>query len=332
MRFIFLVPDLDTRESWWKLQRIVWDLRLRSLDRFLWHRFMKTDQVFGGTLNIMRHCQVARNCGADAFLATMSGEDSYGEKGIAGLPFMRWQDRRHDDVCIVPDLSTGLISEVHGPVIAYLQSPIFVKNNFDFRDERVSLWTDSPFMLEICQRTYPGKEIRIVPNIIDNNKFPFIPQSEREPGLIFAFPRKGPDYIDQTEQIYRDMGGRYWKFERIHGLSIHELAMAFRRPQAFLASAEVEGCALPPQESMAAGVVVVGKNAKGANFCMEHRETAMTANTPEAAARCLFEIENPELRDLLTQNAYQAIKRYFPTEEPADFWRETTRNYQALLR
>lgn len=331
MRFIFLVPDLDTRKSWWKLQEAIKFLRLHSLDRFLWLRFMKVDQVFGGTLNIMRHCQVARSCGADAFLATMNGEDSYGEKGIPGLPFMRWQDRRHDDVCIVPDLSTQLISEIHGPAIAYLQSPIFVKNNFDFRDERVSLWTDSPFMLEICQAIYPGKEIHIVPNIIDNNEFPFIPQSEREPGLLFAFPRKGPDYIDQTEKLYREMGGQYWKIERISGLSIHELAKAFRRPQAFLASADVEGCALPPQESMASGIVVVGKNAKGANFCMDHRETAMVANTPEEAARCLFEIENSELRDSLTQNAYRAIKRYFPTEEPADFWRETIRKYEALV-
>lgn len=320
MRFIFLVPDLETRSSWWQLQKTISFLRLRPVENFLRLKFMRVGTVFGGTLNIMRHCSIARNCGAEAVLATMSGKD-YGDKGIPELPYIAWRDRRPDDVCLIPDFVSELADEVQGPVIVYLQSPWFVKNNFNYLDERVKLWTDSPFMLEICQKVYPGKAIQIVPNIISDQDFPFIPQSQREPGLLFAFPRKGPEYIDETERIYREQGGKFWRFERISGLSIHELAQQFRRPQAFLASAEVEGCALPPQESMASGIVVVGKNAKGANFCMEHRETAMIAATPEEAARCLFELENGELRETLSQNAYQAIKRYFPSEEPSEFWR-----------
>lgn len=323
MRFVFLIADLETRESWWQLQHTVNFLRLRSLDNYMRLNFLRVRHVFGGTLNIMRHCWVARQCGADAVLATMSGRDTYGSLGIPGLPYIRWQDRRPDDICIVPDFVTDLIDDVKGPAIAYLQTPIFVKDNFDFRDERIKLWTDSPFMLEICQATYPGQEIQIVPNIIDNEEFPFVPQSAREPGLIFAFPRKGPEYIAETQKHYAAMGGKYWRFELIDGLSIHELAKQFSRPQAFLASADIEGCALPPQESMASGIVVVGKNARGANFCMEHRETAMIADTPEEAARCLFELENAELRDTLSHNAYQAIKRYFPFEEPTEFWQTT---------
>jgi glycosyltransferase involved in cell wall biosynthesis len=330
MRFVFLVADLETRKSWWQIQSTIRSLRLSPLAKFMQLRFLRVNQAFGGTLNIMRQCQVARNCGIDAVLATMSGEDTYGDRGIAGLPYMRWQDRRHDDVCIVPDFVTELINEVHGPVIAYLQSPLHVRANFNFRDERVTLWTDSPFMLEICQSVYPGKEIEIVPNIIDDKKFPFIPQSEREPGLIFAFPRKGREYIAETQKYYREMGGQFWKFELIDGLSIRELAEQFSRPQAFLASAEVEGCALPPQESMASGIVVVGKNARGANFCMEHGETAMIADTPEEAARCLFALENSELRDSLTQNAYAAIKRYFPSEEPTQFWQKTIHQFMPV--
>jgi glycosyltransferase involved in cell wall biosynthesis len=326
MRFVFLVADYETRKSWWQLQDTIRFLRLWPLDTWMRLKFFRVNQVFGGTLNIMRHCAIARACGADAVLATMSGEDTYGDKGVAGLPLIRWRDRRHDDICIVPDIMTDLIDEVTGPVVAYLQSPLFVKTNFDFKDERVKLWTDSPFMLDVCRQVYGDeKPIEIVPNIIDNQVFPFIPQSEREPGLIFAFPRKEPLYIAETERLYQAMGGKYWHFELIDGITIHELARRFRRPQAFLASAIVEGCALPPQESMASGIVVVGRDAEGANFCMEHRETAMLAETPEEAARCLFELENADLRDELTHNAYQTIKRYFPAEDPTEFWQKTVR-------
>ena len=272
----------------------------------------------------MRHCAIARGCGADAVLATMSGQDTYGERGLVGLPYIRWQDRRHDDICIVPDVMTDIIDEVSGPVVAYQQSPIFVKKDFKYLDPRVLLWTDSPFMLEVCRKKYgTEKPIQIVPNIIDNLEFAFIPQSEREAGLIFAFPRKEPQYIAETQRHYQELGGKYWHFELIDGISIRDLAQQFRRPQAFLASAIVEGCALPPQESMASGVVVVGRSANGANFCMEHRETAMIAETPEAAARCLIDLENAELRAELAQNAYQGIKQYFPSESPTEFWRQT---------
>lgn len=330
MRFIFLVADLETRQNWWLLQKAIHFLRLRLLENFIRLSFMRVDVVFGGTLNIMRHCWVAQKNGADAVLATMSGKDSYGERGIPGLSYIRWQDRRPDDVCLVPDFVSELADQVQGRVIVYLQSPWFIKNNFDYQDERVTLWTDSPFMLEKCQKVYPGKEIQIVPNIISNQEFPFVPQSQREPGLIFAFPRKGPEYIDETERLYREKGGRYWQIERISGLSIHELAQQFKRPQVFLASSEVEGCALPPQESMASGIIVVGKNAKGANFCMEHLDTAMLAATPAEAVHCLFELENAELRDRLSQNAYKAIKRYFPSEEPSEFWQKNIQRFSHL--
>jgi len=330
MRFVFLVADYEPRDSWWwrahKLAVIT--MRLRWLNGWQRRQFFRVDQVFGGTLNTMRHCAIARACGADAVLATMSGKDTYGDKGVLGLPYIRWQDRRHDDICIVPDIMTDIIDDVSGPVVAYLQSPIFVKKDFNYRDPRVLLWTDSPFMLSICQRTYgTEKPIQIVPNIIDNNEFPFVPQSEREPGLIFAFPRKEPQYIADTQKHYAAMGGQYWHFELIDGISIYELSQQFRRPQAFLASATIEGCALPPQESMASGVIVVGRSAEGANFCMEHRETAMIAETPEMAARCLLELENAELRVDLAQNAYQKIKQYFPSESPTEFWQETLKEF-----
>lgn len=331
MRFVFLTADLETRQSWWQFQDALMRLRLRPVQRYCQLKWMRVEQVFGGTLNVMRHCQIAQNCGVEAVLATISGKDTYGAKGIPGLSYIRWQDRRPDDVCLVPDFVTALIDQVQGPVIAYLQNPLFVKADFDFRDDRVTLWTDSPFMLDICQATYPDKEIKIVPNIIDNYQFPFIAQPDREPGLIFAFPRKGKEYILETQRCYEAMGGQYWHFELIDGLSIQELAHEFRRPQAFLASADIEGCALPPQESMASGIVVVGKNARGANFCMEHRETAMIADTPAEAARCLFELENSELRASIAQNAYQAIKRYFPPEEPTEFWQQVIQQFSHMV-
>jgi hypothetical protein len=328
MRFVFLIGDLESPESnWWKLLSVIDYFRLPALRRQLFLKFMRMEEVFGGTLNLMRHCAVARNCGADAVLATARGLNTYGDRAVANLPFIRWQDRQPDDVCIVPDVFTALINRVTGPVIAYIQSPYFIYPDFDYRDERITIWTDSPFMKAKCEAVYPEKEIHIVPNIIDNQQFPFIPQSQREAGLIFAFPRKGPEYISETERLYRAAGGKFWKIERVSGLTIHELALAFRRPQVFLASAEVEGCALPPQESMAAGIVVVGKTAKGANFCMEHRKTAMIAETPEAAVRCLLELEQLELRDRLAQNAYLAIKHYFPDEAPSVFWRKVMQQY-----
>lgn len=331
MRFVFLIPDFDNSKSWYFWYNLIQQSRMPFLKALYRRRVMSTPVAFGGTFNIMRHCWVARNCGVDAVLATASGRDTYEERGIYNLPFIRWADRRDDDVCILPDIFTNLIDEVKGLAIAYLQVPLHTNNDFHYQDSRVSLWTDSPIMLEICQKTYPGKEAEIVPNIVDTNSFPFIPQAEREPGLLFAFPRKNPEFITETQKYYQEMGGTYWRFELIDGLSLNELAKQFRRPQVFLASAAIEGCALPPQESMAAGIIVVGRTAQGANFCMQHGETAMTAESPKDAAVCLRELEDAVLREKIAKNAHKYISYYFPSEEPARFWQETISKYTAKI-
>lgn len=327
MRFVFLIHDYDNSKTHDWISYAVERSRMPVAKEW-WRKQMRVNQAYGGILNIMRHCAVARSCGVDAVLATMRGRDTYGDKNLyPDLPFIRWADRRPEDVCIVPDCVTERVDQVEGRAIAYLQSPIFVFNNFDYRDERITLWTDSPYMKSICQETYLEKEVQIVPNIVDNQLFPFIPQAEREQGLIFAFPRKGPEFIAKTQEIYKAKGGDYWRFELIDGLSIHELAQQFKRPQVFLASAQVEGCALPPQESMAAGIVVVGKSAGGANFCMEHRKTAMQAENPEEAAQCLIDLENAELRDKLSRNANKYISCYFPENQPSKFWHQVIQDY-----
>ncbi|MDX2244855.1 MAG: glycosyltransferase [Leptolyngbyaceae cyanobacterium bins.302] len=328
MRFVFLVPDLYPKSFVSKINTVLKITRLKPLSDFVRLRVMPVDQVFGGTLNIMRHCAVARSCGVEAVLATIRGKDTYAKNGgLYDLPIIRWADRKPEDICIVPDLWTELIDEVKGPAIAYQQVPIHTRNNFNYNSDRVSIWTDSPYMEAICAAAYPNKAVEIVPNIIDNKLFPFIPQAQREAGLLFAFPRKGREFIAATQAHYQALGGNYWKFELVDGLTIQELAKQFQRPQAFLASADMEGCALPPQESMASGIIVVGKTAKGANFCMEHRQTAMAAETPEAAAHHLIELEDAALRESLSCNAYQYISQYFPDRGPKQFWQQIIAQY-----
>lgn len=332
MRFVFLIPDLYSKAFCDRLNLALRITRTRRfLSDFVRLRMMPVDQVYGGTLNIMRHCAIARSCGVEAVLATMRGHNNLGEYGLPGLPFIRWADRQPDDICLVPDFVTELMDQVKGPAIAYLQVPIHTHNNFNYQDDRFSLWTDSPYMQSICEAAYPGKVAEIVPNIIDDEMFPFIPQDQREAGVLFAFPRKGREFITETQEHYTALGGTYWKFELIDGLSIQQLAEEFRRPQVFLASAAIEGCALPPQESMASGIIVVGRTAAGANFCMEHRQTAMTAETPKEAAQCLLELEDADLRHTLSHNAHHYISRYFPTQEPKQFWQEKIRHYEAIV-
>ncbi len=327
MRFVFLIQDFDNSKTHNWINYLVQRSRMQPAKDW-WRRQMQVNQVFGGILNIMRHCAVARSCGIDAVLATMSGRDTYGDQNLyRDLPFIRWANRRPDDICIVPDCATELINQVEGRAIAYLQTPIFIFNNFDYQNNRIALWTDSPYMQSVCQTIFIDKEIQIVPNIVDNKLFPFIPQSQREQGLVFAFPRKGPEFIAKTQEIYTAKGGNHWRFERIDGLSIHELSKQFKRPQVFLASAEIEGCALPPQESMAAGIVIVGKTASGANFCMKHFQTAMKAENPEESAQCLIELENADLRDTLSRNAHEYISRYFPENQPSKFWHQVIHQY-----
>ncbi|MFO7180271.1 MAG: glycosyltransferase [Pseudomonadota bacterium] len=325
MRLVCLIPELIRTRTWeWVTDFFKRHHRLARLAPF--DPYMYTRTAHGGTLNIMRHAALVRSLGVEAVLATPGGKDTYGRYNVVDVPFVRWADRRDDDVCVVPDFCTDYINEVRGQAIAYLQIPTHLYTNFDYLSPRVRLWTDSPFMLERCRKVFPGKHIEIVPNIVDDKAFPFIPQAEREPGLLLAFPRKGPEFIDATEREYAALGGKYWRFERIDGIPLFELARRMRRAQAFLASAEVEGCALPPQESMAAGIVVVGKTARGANFSMEHRRTAMVAETPAEAARALVELENPELREHIARHAHEFISRYFPSGEPTQFWLATLRD------
>lgn len=296
---------------------------LAPVRKLLVHPTLHTAVAWGGTLNNMRHAAIAKSLGVDARLVSPSGRDTYGDFNVVDLPFVRWADRRDDDVVLVPDFCSELADDVRGPTIVYLQVPIQLRRDFDYMAPRVTLWTDSPHMLGLCNKVFPGKAIPIVPNVVDDRSFPFIAQSEREPGLILAFPRKGPDYIKATQAHYAALGGKYWRFELIDGIPLKELAGRMRRPQAFLASADIEGCALPPQESMACGMIVVGKSASGANFAMEHRKTAMVAETPEAAAASLRELEDEVLRDSISKNAHAFISRYFPTGEPRTLWRET---------
>jgi glycosyltransferase involved in cell wall biosynthesis len=331
MRLVVLIPDLvhggPTRLLNDFLARHALLARIAKRSDWVVHPSLRTNIAWGGTLNNMRHAAVARSLGIDAVLASPTGRNTYGAYSIVDLPFIRWSDRRPDDVVLVPDFVSELVDEVRGPVIAYMQVPTHLRADFDFRPDRVHVWTDSPFMLEKCRAIFPGKSIPIVPNIVDDERFPFIPQSDREQGLVFAFPRKGVDYIERTQAIYRRSGGKFWRFELIDGLPLDALARRMRRPQVFLASAQVEGCALPPQESMAAGIVVVGRSARGANFAMEHRRTAMVAETPEEAAAALIELEDADLRDRISRAGHAFIRRYFPEGEPMSFWRERLRAF-----
>jgi glycosyltransferase involved in cell wall biosynthesis len=335
-RIVFLIPEL--RED--NLLNRTAEFFRRNHDRFakvpfaralgerlVVHPYLFTSGMTGGTLNIIRNCVLVRSLGIDAVVATASGKNTYGHLNIASVPLIRWSERTVDDVCVVPDFCSNLVDTVKGTAVAYLQAPHLVRREFDYQRNSVVLWTDSPFMLERCQEVLPGKDIKIVPNIVDEKAFPFRPQSERTPGLLFAFPRKGPEFIAATKREYEALGGKYWHFELIEGLSLNELARRMQEAQAFLASADVEGCALPPQESMAAGIVVVGKDARGANFSMQHKETSMLANTPEEAARALVELEDAELRDRLSRNGHQFISRYFPSREPTDFWLGALREF-----
>lgn len=331
MRFLFIVPDLVSgprrRLHEAILKRDV--LRRNPLvRRVLKHPSLYTGVTWGGTLNLFRHARIAQSLGAKVAMMTPRGKDTYGtEHGLYPFEYIAWDDRRPDDVVIVPDYASDLVQQIDGRVIVYQQVPIHIYDNFEYRSERVTMWTDSPFMLKKCRAVFHDKAIQIVPNVVDDAMFPFVPQSEREPGLIFAFPRKGPEYIAETRRRYRELGGTYWKFELIDGITVKALAQEFGRPQAFLASAQVEGCALPPQESMAAGVVVIGRNARGANFAMEHGKTAMIADTPSEAAQALRESEDDGLRASIATAAHQLISRYFPDSEPREFWQDNLRKF-----
>jgi len=320
LRFVFLIPDLrrDVLIRAWQLLGKTPARRLLPKPRM----GMSSDVVSGGTLNIMRHARIARALGANAVLATESGRDTYGpSRALAGLPYIAWLQRRPEDVCIVPDIYTHQIPLINGFAVAYLQSPSWVRNDFDHRLDRVALWTDSPFMFELCRKIYPGKTASMVPNVIDDQAFPFIPQSRRRKGELIAFPRKGRDFIHEVFRRYVANGGSYWRLQLLDGLPFHRFAARLQTPQAFLASAEVEGCALPPLEAMAAGIVVVGKDARGANFYMKHRETALVANDPDPAAEALAAIEADELREELSRGGYTAAKTWFPENEPTAFWK-----------
>jgi glycosyltransferase involved in cell wall biosynthesis len=265
----------------------------------------------------------ARAVGLESYLVSESGRNTYARiDGIPQLPFLRYAERRPTDVCVYTDVFSWMVPDSGCFAIVYEQSPRFIRNDFDHRSPRLLVWTDSDYMRALCERAYPGISIDIVPNIVDHKLFRFVPQSQRKAGELIAFPRKGPEFIDATMAAYRNLGGNFWQLQKIDGLTIGELGRRFRTPQAFLASADVEGCALPPQECMASGILVVGKNANGANFVMQHEKTALVANTPEEAAKMLMRAEDHELRTRLTRQGFAAIKRYFSNGDPAILWKK----------
>jgi hypothetical protein len=207
--------------------------------------------------------------GADAVLATESGTDTYGRLGVATVPFVAWRDRRHDDVCVIPDVYSRLADDVQGDAIVYEQHPLLIRADFDHLRPNVRLWTCSPLMVERCGALLPGKEPAFVPNIVDPVSFPFVEQHRRRAGRLAALPRKGGmAFIRAAYGRYRAKGGRYWQLDLIDRLPFTEFAARYREPQAFLPATDVEGCGLPAMEAMAAGIAVAGKNGGGASFYM----------------------------------------------------------------
>ncbi|MBI1818549.1 MAG: glycosyltransferase [Deltaproteobacteria bacterium] len=319
MRILFLIPDLRTGIVARSRERL--HHRGGFGSRFGDERGLWTTEVFGGTLNIMRQCALARSLGAAAVMATRSGRDTYRSRGIGQLPFVAWADRRRDDVCIVPDVYSRLADEVVGRVVVYMQHPNLVRPDFVHARPDLRLWTCSPLMSECCRRVLPGKEPTFAPNIVDPESFPLIQQEQRDAGRLAALPRKnGMEFIQAAYRRYRDDGGRYWKLDLIDGVPFSEFAARFRGPQALLVASEIEGCGLPGMEAMAAGIVVIGSNARGASFYMRNRETALVANTPDAAATALRAIEDPQLRQQLSSAGYAFIQRFFPDAQPKRFW------------
>ena len=73
---------------------------------------------------------------------------------------------------------------------------------------------------------------------------------------------------------------------------------------------------------MAAGVVVLGKNAKGSNFSMQDGETALISNTVPETVEKLFEAEDEGLRTRIAKAGHEFISRYFPENEPTVFWQQ----------
>lgn len=320
MRLLFLIPDLrqDRLARLW----VEWQHRLLR-SRFAEHRILWTDQVFGGTLAIMRQCALARSLGADAIMATRSGRDTYGDLGVEHLPFAAWAKRRPDDVCVVPDIYSALADDVVGPVIVYQQNPNLVRPDFDHRRPNVRLWTCSPLMSDCCRRILPGNEPTCVPMIIDPGAFPFRPAGEHQAGRLAALPRKGAmEFIQSAFGRYRELGGRYWELDLIDGLPFHQYAKRFCQAEAFLPATDVEGFALPGLEAMAAGVAVAGKNARGASAYMRDDDNALIANTVEEAAAALLRLEDPQLRQRLTQSGYAYVQQFFREAEPTRFWQQ----------
>src|SRR4051794_38338766 len=205
MRVLAIIPELthdNLRGRALNLLRRKGLWKLPVLRDWLVHPDLYTGVTWGGTLNLMRHASLARSLGATAALVTPHGRDTYGRFNVVDLPFLPWGAIRPEDVCVVPDFCSELVDKIPGRVIVYFQVPTQVRADFDYRNRRVRLWTDSPFMLERCQGVFPGKEISIVPNIVDPRAFPFKSQAEREPGLILAFPRKGAEFIEATRRHY----------------------------------------------------------------------------------------------------------------------------------
>ena len=142
MRFVFLIPDFLSNPVHVKLMD-VWHRRFQRsslLRRAVRHPLMFAARyISGGSLNIMRHCNVARSVGADAVMSTLWGRDDYGDLRIHDLPFIRWKDRRKDDVCILPDIGTHFIDDVKGPAVAYEQNPTRIYDDFNWRSSRVTI-------------------------------------------------------------------------------------------------------------------------------------------------------------------------------------------------
>lgn len=298
------------------------------MDRYIFLIPDEKSKPRGGIMNIVRHGELALRLGADVALATYTGKDGHGRKWFHHkLPVIQWNERTPDDICVIPDLYSDQADLVRGRCIVYEQNPEFIFQNFDYMRSDLQIWTDSPIMLGQCQSAYPGKEIPIVPNIVDNKAFSFTPQSEKKKGCIIVFPRKGDHFIKEVFKLYKKSGGKYWKPMSLNKLRFDKLAKKFKQAQAFLASADIEGCALPPQESLAAGVVVIGKNANGANFSMQDGKTAFIGNTVADTVEKLFEAENEALRVQIAKAGYEFISRYFPENEPTLFWRHILSEY-----
>lgn len=176
------------------------------------------------------------------------------------------------DLLVVPEIYAAMLPSLpagrrhvifnQGPFLTFERKPDAVARHYATSTDLLAVLTVSEAGAALLRHAFPGREVRVVRNMLDPAVFHPGPTPARR--VISYMPRRGGEDAALVLRILACRGSLDgWEVRPLEGLRQAAVAQALRESSVFLSFARQEGFGLPAAEAMACGNLVAGYHGIG---------------------------------------------------------------------